>query len=164
MLAFALAALALYVAILVHELGHAAVAQIVGLRFLSFSIWPICARLFRGRWKLVPPPLHVLEALGFVQVVPCHARQLRARVVCCVGGGPAASLFAGALAIEAATSRTVNIDVSVFLWGLGLWSALIGLSSLIPITSGRASSDRKKLLAIWEGEAVSSAPMPSTDC
>jgi hypothetical protein len=152
--AFALSALAFYMAIVFHELGHAAAANIAGFRILSFSLWPIYFRRSHNRWCFARPPLTPLEAFGFVQCVPCHARQLRARVIWMIGSGPAVSIFMGAMAAGIANSRIIRIDGrwSLFLWSLSFWSACAALSALIPIASGRASTDGKKLLQLRRGE------------
>ncbi len=154
MFAFALSALAFYLAIVFHELGHAVAANIAGFRLLSFSFWPICVRRTKERWHFVRPPLTPLEALGFVQFVPCHARQLRARVAWIIGGGPAVSIFVSALAAGIANSRIARLDsnLSLLAWGLSFWSAVAGLSSLIPITTGTMATDGKKLIELCRGE------------
>lgn len=94
--------MAVWLAVLVHEAGHALTGWALGFAVLAGGVRPGQARhTWRGwRWAWwVRPEAGLNASLGFVSQVPRHTRHLRWRVLAVYLGGPAANLLA-ALALS----------------------------------------------------------------
>ncbi len=94
--------LAVWVAALVHEAGHALTGWALGFELVAGGVRPGQAhQTWRGwRWAWwVRPEAGLNAAFGFVSQVPRHTRHLRWRVLAVYVGGPAANLLA-ALALS----------------------------------------------------------------
>ncbi|HET7219152.1 MAG TPA: hypothetical protein VFJ02_13940 [Vicinamibacterales bacterium] len=135
---------ALFLAIAVHELGHALVGAVVGFRVHSIRIArlqiepPFRLSLYRGSRS---------GARGWVALSPGRTDRLAMRTAVMAAAGPAANLLSWALAAALPIATGGFLSVFAFI-SLGL-----GLVNLLPIRSGPAVSDGRRLLMILANRA-----------
>ena len=135
---------ALFAAIAIHELGHAAVGALVGFRVHSIRI----ARL------QIEPPFRISiyrgsrsGARGWVALTPGRTDRLALRAATMAAAGPAANLLSYAL------MRVMPFDKGLYMGSFAWVSLGLGLINLLPIRSGAAVSDGRRLLMILTNRA-----------
>jgi uncharacterized repeat protein (TIGR04138 family) len=160
-----------------HELGHLVAGWAVGLRFQSFTLWPVV--IFREGDRL-----RVRLSTGWFQLVACvrHVVNLNAdwpsKWAVMTSGGPLANLAVGILCLLAASrlnpgppgevrqADTIALalrNVAVLLPGdattaylnfAGLLSLFLGLTNLFPARVRQWRSDGGHLLTFWRLSSV----------
>jgi hypothetical protein len=148
-----LALLGLWLALFVHELGHASAAIVCGWKVAVFVVGPMGFHIHNRQLAYVPRSKR-LERAGFVVSFPSSpAVWTRARTAAFIAGGPVASLILIALsAIVIITSRTsvppIGINPSMAAAGLALFSAWVAFATLTPMPRGKGQSDVQNFLHI----------------
>jgi hypothetical protein len=141
---------ALYVGILVHELGHLAAGLFVGFELRSLSVGVFLLLRESMRWKIRWMPRRVVAG-GHTAMVPQSADRLVERYLRFALGGPAAS--AALLVITAILRAIVPGSAGVRL--LFLVDLLIVVSACLPYGwRGRLSDGKQLLLLIRRGPAA----------
>jgi hypothetical protein len=93
---------ALFITVVLHELGHATAGMALGMKLRAFIVGPFQWRIRDGRWKFQFLPSKFLSAGGATAIVPTNTEQLRWREICMIAAGPVANLFTGLIATAAA--------------------------------------------------------------
>src|SRR5882724_11634047 len=66
---------AFYLAVVLHEAGHAIIAVIVGLKLRALAVWPFLLQRFRNHWRV--SYLTRLTLPAFVVAYPVRAQNVR---------------------------------------------------------------------------------------
>jgi hypothetical protein len=154
---FVLVPAAGWLAITIHELGHWLGGVLARFRTLIVVVWPF--RIQRDGERLRLGTVWNLSFVGgMLACLPTDTRDLRRRMAILTAGGPVASLLFGVLGLWAWWQLLRPLElagapraggVAVFL--LGLFSLLIGLSSLYPRETAGYRSDGARLRALRRG-------------
>lgn len=150
-----------FVATLIHEIGHALTALACGHRVILFAVRPFAWHV-HNRYLALMPRGYEPGLGGMVVCLPDRleaATTWRERAI--FAGGPVASaLLAGvglAFGIPAATGYDAappaafgQLDWGLLAYGLGTWSALLTVLSLLPSGKGH-HSDGERLWALRKG-------------
>lgn len=157
---FVLVPAAGWLAITIHELGHWLGGMLVRFRTLIVVVWPF--RIQRDGARLRVGTVWDLSFVGgMVACLPTDTLDLRRRMAVLTVGGPAASLLVGVLGLWAwwqlirpmgLTGAPRAAGLTLFL--LGLFSLLIGLSSLYPRETAGYRSDGARLRALRQGSTT----------
>ncbi len=127
--------------VVVHEVGHALVGHLVGFRFVSVRIGPVCFSKGTGRWRLKWQSLGPAGLggfmLGLAACIPDGDRMIRLRWALFTAGGVAANLLVAGLAwavvIFAPTPASAMAALALgLLTGFALTGALL-VVNLVPI-------------------------------
>jgi hypothetical protein len=141
---------ALYLAVLVHELGHVAAGLSVGLELRSLMVGAFLLTREAKGWKMRFTPRRILAG-GLASMVPKSSNRLADRYIRLVLGGPVASVL-----LLVATLILIRIfpDNSA-LHVLLVVDCLIAVSAVIPYTLRSHSSDAKVIqLLLQHGPAA----------
>jgi hypothetical protein len=130
---------AYYLVVLVHELGHLAVAVTQGFEFREFAVGPFLIRRQAAglRVRFVRARLF---AGGHVMGVPDSPRELRRRFKVVLSGGPVATAL---LFVPLAF-----LPVTQFTWSLWIWNAAVAASSWVPFYVRGSVTDAKAVLIL----------------
>ena len=132
-----LAGLSLPLLVTVHELGHAAVARLVGLGTDRLQVGPLAFHRtpdgVRAEWR----PIAISGVLGFLLPAPVEVDRMGTRMAAVALGGPIASLAVGAALLAAApgagATSSFGGGVARYLpWVAGWASVAMGVTSLVP--------------------------------
>lgn len=144
-----------FVAVLVHELGHAIAAWLVGWRVWIIHVAPIALRLDGGSLRFVGN-YGGPDFAGFVLPsprAPRHDTKWRSAFVS--AGGPIASwLMAGVLIAIAVPGPTASWDITdtrYTLYALGLFSLAAAIGSSLPLWGRRHANDAANIQATLDG-------------
>ena len=143
-------ALAVYGAVLFHELGHFVFGDILGFRLFGFRIGPLNLAYAKGRWRLRMRSDKFLG--GHTWMIPTTPRNIRARAIVLTLGGPLASATLGAIGI-----------IALLLVPGPAWPAFLGrtmalatglaigdfIFNLLPMASESQYSDSAKLWQLY---------------
>lgn len=135
--ALLLTPLALFLVIVIHELGHLAAAQWVGFRFrvLTLGPWSIIATPTGFRHRL---NFKILGLIGGQQIsTPVDGRGTDRQFLHYLAGGGVANLVSAALAIALLEAAAVDGFVRAFLVVFAAVSALFGVINLAPVRTGQ---------------------------
>jgi len=143
--AFALSLPALYVVILLHELGHLIAARAVGFELRTFMAGAFLFNKEAGGWRFRFVPRHLLWG-GLTAAMPRSDEQLLGRYVWMILGGPAASLV---LLIVTLTLPAV-LPIRTLFW----IDLILTISVCIPYTVGTFPNDAKLILLLARKGAV----------
>jgi hypothetical protein len=136
------AALALVLAVAVHEAGHLFASRVAGLTARFAHVGPVTFTMWHGRWLLGWDPRQ--PWLGGRAV--CDRRGAsRGRVAVFLAGGPAANFLFGVAALGVALLSTRPL-VQAWAGQAALLSVFLGTLSLLPIRERWLESDG---LALW---------------
>lgn len=146
-----------FLAIGVHELGHALLGKWQGFQFQWLTVgpfrWQREGKQIRLRWNT-----SLAAAGGLLVSVPLGDHQLRRRYLRFAAGGPLASLLLASVAL----SGYVLLSTPVFSKPLGFSlvmtvtvSGAIALATLLPLHLGGFASDGARLLTFWRGGPAS---------
>lgn len=152
--------MAVWVAVLVHEAGHALTGWALGFALLAGGVRPGQARhTWRGwRWAWwVRPEAGLNASLGFVGQVPRHMRHLRWRMLAVYLSGPAANLLA-ALALSLGLAHA---PATLPVWAQ-VWAVLLAWVNLEAVLSNlwlaarhpRADGWAVRRLTLGDGKEV----------
>lgn len=134
-------------AILAHELGHVVAGLAQGFTFYGLTVGPLAWERKQGRvrfrWNR-----NINLSGGLALMLPRGQERLRARFLTFVAGGPLASVVFAALLFWLAAQVAPGQWLQLLLGGTALLSAVIGVSTLIPLQSGGFSSDGLRLLTL----------------
>lgn len=149
----------LFFCLLIHELGHAVAAWLVGWRIHVIAVGPLSyfpvERRFARTWT-------IKGRGGFVLALPAISNgDERGRTIFTLGG-PAANLVFGAVGLSIALSlqsQTLNQgDTWTLLAGsLSIDSLAVGFANLVPFWNANRPSDGAKLLSHLFGNSASGA-------
>jgi hypothetical protein len=134
-----------FAAIFIHELGHAIVGSLVGMRFILLTTGPLKIVVEDGRMRLRFNPQPGLWG-GLTLLVPRDPREMSAQLLPMIAGGPAANLLL-AVACGAAYLLWSQPRPTV-LMELALISGAFCLITLIPNRTGGYASDGAQLLTL----------------
>ena len=150
--------LAVFLALAVHEGGHALAGSLRGMRLAMLVVGPLhIQREADGhlRWRL---NRMLSLAGGAVSSVPGTTEGLRRAVLAFAAGGPVASVLAGALALAtygladlgsaAAEDGTLQHALAGSVFIFGAISSGIGFVTLLPVSQGAFVSDGKRILRL----------------
>jgi hypothetical protein len=140
------ALLAIIASLVLHELGHAAAAYLVGAEVLGISIG-MGKKLVDRRWRGVRIMVSALPIGGFVQCRPRAAAGYRWRQSAIWAAGPATNLIIGAVAWMAGTSWALVALINVLL----AVANLIPYSKYLPEIERRVGTDGYQLLQFASG-------------
>jgi ribosomal protein S7 len=135
---------ALFVAITLHEFGHAIVGVAVGFRFNSLRIWrvqfdrPFRISRYRGRGT---------GAGGWASLFPVKQDKLILRTVAMLLAGPGANLLSVAALLVLPYVKGRFSAVFIF------WSLIMGLSNLVPFRSRAVISDGGRIFMLLQNRA-----------
>lgn len=129
---------ALFMAIVIHELGHLTAGWCVGFRFLYVRFGPI----------EITPPFRVSlgssfwrVASGRTQMEPTRFSAIRVRMFVMIVGGCIANLASGLTIVMLPYS-------SFFLAALAMVSFFLGIGNLLPLGRADAKTDGKRILSL----------------
>ncbi|GEM_PF-1322388 len=149
-------AAALFLTVLIHELGHFAAGKMVGYRFYILTVGPLMVekRSARLRFRLNK---YLNVAGGLTLMLPDGNHFRNRELAWFIAGGPAASILAALLFIylpfllpETDGTGLYNLLLYSILL-TGVVNALIGFLSLAPEQSGELETDGKQLLDLRRG-------------
>jgi len=137
---------ALIVATLVHELGHAVAGYAAGLRVARFQLGPLEVRDYgRPHVRLVPS----LQA-GVVLVPFDHTAALgplRWALIVSTAAGPLIGLVSGAVILALAGGPRFDDSLSLA-QAVGQVSVVLGLLNLLPLRSGEQLADGRRIISL----------------
>jgi hypothetical protein len=90
---------------LVHELGHATVGMVLGLKLRALVVGPFNWRMREGKWEFQFLPAKTLSLGGATGVVPTTLQHFRSNQICMIAAGPFANLICGLLVFCASGHR-----------------------------------------------------------
>ncbi len=140
----------IWIAILIHELGHLAGARAVGFRFLFLEAGPVSVHRMEGGLKFT-----WAKKLGFMGRVACYPADfdnINSRMIWYIAAGPVASLpfallfWPVFLQLPALFQPPVALEILV--------SALIGVFAALPSRNRGQSSDGGKIRTLLQGGAA----------
>lgn len=133
-----------FLAVLIHESGHALAAHLKGMRVMRMQAGILDVIFLRRgfRWRIARPPggLH-----GYVQAYPDPAEAIRPAMLCMIVGGPLANLAAAILAVL--LTRCVEVEREGLVHAFALINGVVGITNLMPMARGWASDGL--LLYLW---------------
>jgi hypothetical protein len=155
-LLFGLSLIGIFVATLIHELGHAIAALLAGWRIIVFAVQPFAIH-FPNSNLAIPGKKQFAGRLGYVAAVPASPETLTVtRWMIFVAGGPAGSFcFAAYLAAMAwifssAASQSPELRfLTALCAGFALQSACTGITTLLPRQAPSFTTDGWKLRRAW---------------
>jgi hypothetical protein len=139
--------LAVWLVILVHELGHVLAARLCGWRFLLLLVGPL--RVVRGGRGLAWSFNRAWPTWGGLAAsLPREGADVTREMLAVVLGGPLASLALAGTGLLLSRS-----DGPLAPWGLlvGVTSLLIAAATMLPMSSGGFQSDGAQALALVRG-------------
>jgi hypothetical protein len=158
LVAFPLLLLTIWVGTIIHEIGHLSAALLMGLYVQKVAIIPLKAVRSGGGFHLqifVSP-----KKDGFVTAYPLDARQVRQRMMAFIAGGPVANLMASLMCLALAwlVDRTAvplvpRDHLCYWLDFIGLMNLIDFIINVIPVQSGKSSSDGSKLIAFARNDS-----------
>jgi hypothetical protein len=161
LLLFALCLLAGFVAVLVHELGHALGGVAVGFRFLFLAVGPLWVERSSRGWRVQFNRVPSLWG-GIAACIPSQAADLARRMAWVAAAGPLSSLL---LAIIAGLGARLTTETSAAttaarfgLMELAVMSAMIFLATAVmPAPGGGFSNDGQRVWRLLKGDAQAQA-------
>ena len=146
---FPLFYVALFFAILIHELGHLTAGWYVGFRFRSIAVWPFALTLEHGTLKirLLRDLVGYAGYSGYAAMYGSTVVRLRRRLLLFVLGGPAANLITVPIAVFFAHAflGTPHSLLLSFAYQLAMISILSAVLNLLPVSAGHLSSDGSRI-------------------
>lgn len=142
---------ALWVATLLHELGHATATWLCGWRVAAIAVGPIGFHFFNRDFALIPRSKRP-ETSGFVLPTPSNPHVwTRGRQFVITAGGPLTSLLLGGLLVLIALPLRnpvfdYTIDMHRVALGFGLLSLATAVVTLFPSSWPTRLSDGQRLL------------------
>ncbi len=160
-LLFALCVLAGFIAVLVHEVGHALGGVAVGFRFLFLAVGPLWVERTGGGWRVQFNRVPSLWG-GLAACAPSGASDLTRRMAWVAAAGPLASLL---LSVGAAVGVRLTLETSALttavrfgLMELAVMSAMIFLATAVmPAPGGGFSNDGQRVWRLLAGDAQAQA-------
>lgn len=152
--------LALFLVLLMHELGHVLGGWLVGFRFMLLIVGPLkITRTAHGLALGLNTNLTLMGGLAGCMPSAAHAQlpapALNRRLLVMVLGGPAASWLLAGLAGWAAGLSTG--EAGLLLGVLAGTSAGIGVVTLIPGHTGGFTTDGGQALSLWRNDHTATA-------
>jgi hypothetical protein len=139
--------------IVVHELGHAAMGQALGMKLSAFVVGPFQWRIRNGRWRFQFVLSMIFSAGGAAGIVPSDTRQNRRNEIWMIAAGPGTNLITGLIALCAALTAKGHPYQNY--WEFFALIATISLvtfaANLIPFRPGVAYSDGARIYQILRG-------------
>src|SRR3954469_9009998 len=144
---FATFILAIFLAVVAHELGHLSAGWVVNFRFDSFAVGPISLHLEYGKLRI--RLRRSLPAGGYAGMRIDRIRKVRRRLLIFVVGGPIANLLLALLGSVFLTytppkSNWLAASFDMF-W---MVSAIFGVINLVPFRTGLLYSDGARILML----------------
>jgi hypothetical protein len=126
-----------------HEIGHAGVAYLLGLRIFTLTIGPLHWRIHDDGWNFEFRSTNLISGGGSVGVSPIDGGNSRWRDICLFAAGSFANLLLGCIALWATlTAKGRPWEPA---WELLAFTATISLTSsiinLIPVRTDATCSD-----------------------
>ena len=156
-----------FLALAVHEVGHAIGGRLHGMRLGMLIVGPVhIQREPDGRlgWRL---NRRLSLAGGVVSSVPASTRRLRRAMLSFVAGGPVTSIVVGVLVLAlyvltdlrdtAAAQGGLQDALAAGVFMLGVVSVGIGFVTLLPISQGAFVNDGKRILKLLRPGAYADA-------
>jgi hypothetical protein len=142
--------LSYWLAILIHEFGHAAAAVACGWRVVIFAVGPIGYNFHNREFAFIPRSKRE-ELAGFVFSIPKEPRVwTRLRKALFIAAGPLASVCTAAMAfVVAISARAVDagsFNASLMVAGFGLISMATAFNTLTPSARAARKSDIQQLI------------------
>lgn len=144
-----------FIAVLVHEIGHAIAAWLVGWRVWIIHVAPFALRLDSGSLRFVGD-YGGPDFAGFVlpsPTAPHHDTKLRAAFVS--AGGPIASWIMAAVLIAIAVPgpivRYEVSDIRYILYALGLFSLASAIATSLPLVTNGRRNDAAQIRDFLDG-------------
>jgi hypothetical protein len=148
-LATACVLLAAWLALAVHELGHAIGGRLARFRFQLLVVGPLRVERDEVTQRVTVGLNRELSLYGGVAAsVPLDTANLGARMAVVVAGGPVASVLLAAVAWSLAPLVTSAPFMQMQLVVLGMLSAGTACVTLLPMRSGGFSTDGARLLRL----------------
>lgn len=143
----------LLIVIVVHELGHAIVGSVLGMKLRAFIIGPFQWRIRDGRWKFQFLPAKFLSAGGATALVPTDPHQSRWSQICMIAAGTVVNLLTGLIAMCAVLNAKGHTYEQY--WGFLAYFSTINLIAfavnLIPMHSEAHYSDGARIYQLLRG-------------
>jgi len=126
-----------------HELGHAAVGLILGMKLRAFIVGPFQWHIRDGKWEFQFQLSQILMGGGATGIVPAVVDFPRWSYVCMLLGGILvnAGTGIGALWVAFACEPASSAQVGGFLALFGAWSLMAAAMNLIPFRAPNNYSD-----------------------
>jgi len=126
-----------------HEMGHAAIGLVLGMKLRAFVVGPFQWRIQDGRWHFQFRPKEILVPGGATGIVPTVTNFPRWAHLSMIAAGPFANALTGAVALWAAMSAEPSspIQAGGFLALFGVWSLAMCALNLIPFRTNINYSD-----------------------
>lgn len=132
-------------ALALHEAGHVAGGWISGFRFYMYVVGPLRIQRDGNRLKFMFNPVRALWG-GLAACAPQRLdSNLRGHMLNYTAGGPLFSWLGATALLPAMAARQTNENLSFILLEFGLLSALIGITTLIPMQLSGFNSDGARL-------------------
>jgi len=131
----------------IHEFGHAAVAEMLGMKLRSFIVGPLQWRVREGKWQFRFTLSGFLAVGGATAVAPTDPNRAAWRDTCMVAAGPAVSIAAGVVALCATAAAPGHAWAQNWL-ALAFFSTLsllTGLLNLVPFRTKNFYSDGARI-------------------
>ncbi|HEU5330955.1 MAG TPA: site-2 protease family protein, partial [Thermomicrobiales bacterium] len=141
--------LTIFLAVVIHELGHLAAARSQGFTIYVFAVGPLCLVRREGRWRLTRGARNGIG--GFVVSAPRHAHDYRRRRAVVVVAGALANIAAGLVLVLVARAGEPFPSLDPFLLTLAEISLLTGLVQVVPFTYCGVPSDGRTFLRLLRG-------------
>jgi len=143
-----------FLVILIHELGHILGGLIMGNEFSMMIVGPLKLQKEDGSYQLTVNR-DIAMAGGLALTLPTKVEGFKKRRAIVIGGGPFASLVLVIVAylIFLNVSGSGYKLLNLFLLGLGGFSGLAFLMTIIPMKVGGFMSDGMQLLMTFRGDA-----------
>ncbi len=142
-----------FLVILIHEIGHVLGGLIMGNEFSMMVVGPFKLQKDDGNYSLTFNK-SIAMAGGLALTLPTKVEGFKTRRAVTIGGGPFASLLLAITAylIYLKGGAIMTETWSVFIAALGILSAFIFITTIIPMKAGGFMSDGMQLLMTFRND------------
>lgn len=139
----------------IHELGHAFVGMICGMKLRAFFVGPFQWRVRDAKWEFEFEPKGFLLADGVTALIPGNGELVPHRYLAMMAAGSLANIVSGSLAlfIVLGTSASLPSAINGLLALFGAWSIGLAVANLLPFRTPQGYSDGAIVLQLLNGGA-----------
>jgi Peptidase family M50 len=139
----------------IHEIGHAIVGMICGMKLRAFFIGPFQWHVRDAKWGFEFKPKGLILADGVTALIPGNGKLSPRQYLTMMAAGSLANVLTGSLALFLILGSGVALPAPVtgFVALFGAWSLGLAAANLIPFRTPQGYSDGAVVLQLLAGGA-----------